>query len=89
MNNIKVRDILKDVYDLIQIRKKLMPTKEYAGKEIDSAYFNGMDDILKEVFGRLHMYNLLDVSRNKEEADGRNNQENERHYMEDPKKEGL
>ena len=56
-----IRDLLHSVYRLMDAKRKFIAEKEYPGKEIDTAYFNGMDDGIKEVFGRLHLHNLLDL----------------------------
>lgn len=56
-----IKDLLENVYRLMDTRRKFISEKEYIGKEIDTAYFNGMDDGIREIFGRLDMYKLLDL----------------------------
>ena len=56
-----IKEVLEQVYKLIQLRLEMIDDREYPGKEIDTSYFKGMDDGLKEIFGRLDMYNILDL----------------------------
>ena len=59
--DLTIKDLLEQVYDLIQLRLEVIGDKEYPGKEIDTSYFKGMDDGLREVFGRMHLYKILDL----------------------------
>ena len=59
-----IKDLLEDVYRIMKVSREFIAKKEYPGKEIDTSYFHGMDDGIKEVFGRLDLYGLLDLPLN-------------------------